>query len=177
MNSNSFNFDLVDTEKPEVVVQKAIKQIDEATRGYVTGNIEEYSGEITSYTKKVGLGVALATFSANTETIDINIQQDLGELDTQKNRYEVYILVKGLQHYKYRIMFLDYKTVSYPVTVVLNERLAEEYSQNKREYTFLIGSMKELENMVDKIINSDTMIKLLQNLINEAIREENKAKI
>lgn len=63
-------------------------------------------------------------------------------------------------------------TISYPVKIVLNEELAYEYCQ-KQKYAFSISSMKQLEDLMDKIINSQTMIKLPQSLINEAIRQEN----
>ena len=32
--------------------------------------------------------------------------------------------------------------------------------------------MKELEDMLDIVINSDTMLTLIQNLINESLRQE-----
>lgn len=70
-------------------------------------------------------------------------------------------------------MFVDYGTISYPVTIVMNEELAVEYS-GRRNDRFLIGSMKELEEMMNAIMNSDTMIVLFQNLINEALRQESK---
>lgn len=97
----------------------------------------------------------------------------MGVCDNEQYKYEVYISVKGLEYYKYRIMFLEHGTIAYPVKIVLSEELAYEYSQ-KKIYTFNIDTMKALEDMMDKIINSQTMVKLLQSLINEAIRQENE---
>ena len=68
-------------------------------------------------------------------------------------------------------MFVDYGSISYPVTIVLNEMLAIEYS-GKRNDTYYIDSMKELENMLDIVLNSDSMIGFIQKLIDESLRQE-----
>lgn len=172
MNNEIFKFDLVDKLTPEMVIENSLKQIKEATKGYVIGEIKEYGGAIYSYVKKTGIAASLAELQVGSETTRINIQDDLGEQDDDKNnRFEVFITAKELHHYKYRLMFVDYGTVSYPVTIVMNEALAVEYS-GKRSYTFQIGSMKELENMMDVILNCETFVRLVQSLIYESMRRE-----
>ena len=52
MNKETFSFELVDKDKPEIVIKNSLRQIDEATRGYVKGNIEKYDGQIRTYKKK-----------------------------------------------------------------------------------------------------------------------------
>lgn len=42
MDKETFSFELVDKDKPEIVIKNSLRQIDEATRGYVKGNIEKY---------------------------------------------------------------------------------------------------------------------------------------
>lgn len=123
--------------------------------------------------KQRHLKVAAGLGALRNGTIHVDIQNELGEQTNKRNRFEVFITAKGLEHYKYRLMFVDYGTISYPVTIVMNEELAVEYS-GRRNDRFLIGSMKELEEMMNVIMNSDTMIALLQNLINEALRQESK---
>ena len=54
----------------------------------------------------------------------------------------------------------------------MNEDLAIEYC-GRRNTTFHIESMKKLEEMLDRILQSKMMLSLIQNLINEAIRKEN----
>lgn len=171
MDKNLFSFELVDKDTPDTVIKNVLKQIEEATNGYVIGNIGEYDGPISSYTKEVGIGVGLSSLC--TETIKVNIQDELGEQNKKSNRFEVFISVKGLEHYKYRLMFVDYGSISYPVTVVMNEELAVAYSR-RRSDKFRIDSMKELEDMMNTVINSEVMIKLIQNLINESLRQEAK---
>lgn len=119
-----------------------------------------------------------ATLSSIKQNRDykVDIQEDLGEQSKEDHRYEVFLTVKGLEHYRYRLMFVDYGAISYPVTIVLNEMLAIEYS-GKRNDIYYIDSMKELENMLDVVINSESMIDFIQKLINESLRQERVEKV
>lgn len=172
MNKEKFTFELIDKYAPEVVIRNLLKQIEEETKGYVIGNIERYDGPIYTYTKRgSGITAVLGTIQPVSETVDI--QQDLGEQDPEQNKFEVFLSVKGLEHYKYRMMFVEYGTISYPVTIIMNEDLAVAYS-GRRKSIFTIESMKKLEEMLDVIINSDMMVSFIQSLINESLRQENK---
>lgn len=167
MDSRNFTFELKDKYTPEKVIENFLCQVNEATQGYVIGKIIPYDGPIQSYTKNTGLSVVTTTFK---ETI-VDIQEKLGEQDEERHRYEVFLTAKNLEHYKYRMMFVNYGAIAYPVTIVLNEVLSEEYC-GKRIDTFLINNMSELESMMETIINSQTLITLIQNLINESLRKE-----
>ncbi len=100
-----------------------------------------------------------------------DIQEKLGALDNEKHRYEVFLTAKGLEHYRYRMMFVDYGTVSYPVRIVLNETLAIAYS-GKCIDMFYIDSMREMEELMEAVINCDAVVSLIQSLINESMRQE-----
>ena len=76
-----------------------------------------------------------------------------------------------MDNYKYRLMFVDYGAVSYPVTIILNEELAEEYSGTMND-SFLIDSMKELEDLLERVINSQALLRIIQSLRKESIRRE-----
>jgi len=167
MDKKNFTFELLDKYTPDKVIENFLAQIKEATQGYVIGNIIPYDGPIQSYKKNNGLNVVTMTFK---ETM-VDIQEKLGEQDDEKHRYEVFLTVEGLEHYKYRMMFVDYGAIAYPVTIVMNEALSEEYC-GKRIDTFLIESMGELETMMETVINSKTMMVLIQNLINEFLRKK-----
>lgn len=167
MNKEMFSFELLDKYPPEVVIRNILGQIKEATEEYVIGNIEQYDGHIFSYTKKNGL----ASLQTVLEPTNIDIQAELGAQGTENHKFEVFLTVKGLEHYRYRMMFVEYGSVAYPATVVMNEALAIEYS-DKRDFVFRVNSMKNLEDMLNKVINSKTMLSLIQNLINEALRQE-----
>jgi len=172
MDKNGFCFELVDNTTPEEVIKKSIEQIGEKTKQYVFGVVSPYSGQIYSYTKPVGLTAALNSMRTS-GTIDVDIQDELGEISDEFHRYEVYLSVKNMDNYKYRLMFVDYGAVAYPVTLVLNEEIMEEYSTQRRD-VYIIDSMQELEDLLDKIINSQTLIKLIQSLIYESLRREAK---
>lgn len=118
----------------------------------------------------------MSSIQTKSETIKVDIQEDLGEQSKEDHRYEVFLTVKGLEHYRYRLMFVDYGAISYPITIVLNEMLAIEYS-GRRNDIYYIDSMKELENMLDVVINSESMIDFIQKLINESLRQERVEKV
>jgi len=169
MNKETFSFELVDKDKPEVVIKNSLRQIVEATRGYVIGNIEKYDGQIQTYKKN--LGIVMPNLQ---QEVTVNIQEDLGEQNSENYKYEVYLTVKGLEHYKYRMMFVYHSTLSYPVMIVMNDSLAIEYSGGQMKDVFWIESMKDLNELMTRVINSDTMESLIQKLINESLRQEIK---
>ena len=169
MNTETFSFELVDKDKPEIVIKNSLRQIDEATRGYVKGNIEKYDGQIRSYKKNLGLVIPTLQ-----KEVTIDIQKDLGEQNNEDYKFEVFLTVKGLEHYKYRMMFVNHETLSYPVMIVMNDNMAVEYSGGQIKDIFWIESMKELEELMSRVINSDTMESLIQKLINESLRQEIK---
>lgn len=169
MNKEIFSFELVDKDKPEVVIKNSLQQIDEATQGYVSGKIEKYDGQIRTYKKNLGIVIPRLQ-----QEVTVDIQNDLGEQNNENYKYEVYLAVKGLEHYKYRMMFVNHGTLSYPVTIVMNDSLAVEYSGGQIKDVFWIESMKDLEELMARVIDSDTMKSLLQKLINESLRQEIK---
>ena len=169
MNTETFSFELVDKDKPEIVIKNSLRQIDEATRGYVKGNIEKYDGQIRSYKKNLGLVIPTLQ-----KEVTIDIQKDLGEQNNEDYKFEVFLTVKGLEHYKYRMMFVNHGTLSYPVTIIMNDSLAVEYSGGQMKDIFWIESMKELEELMSRVINYDTMESLIQKLINESLIKEIK---
>ena len=70
MNNEIFKFDLVDKLTPEMVIENSLKQIKEATKGYVIGEIKEYEG---NYVKKSGLAASLAGLQLGSEKTQIDI--------------------------------------------------------------------------------------------------------
>lgn len=72
------------------------------------------------------------------------------------------------------MMFVQHGTLSYPVMIVMSNSLAIEYSGGRISDIFWIESMKDLEELMNKVINSDTMESFIQKLINESLRQEIK---
>lgn len=175
MKKENFCFKLKDTKSPDQVVREYANQVSQCTNNMVICEIKPYDGMITSYVKKSAWVEAVSAWGrTNEDTIDI--QNDLGEQSEVENKYEVYLTVKGLEHYKYRIMFIRYGAISYPVSVVLNEDIAEAYS-GKSQYEYEIESMDELKKLLEQIFDTEYSIKLIQSLIYEAMRQEAKNEV
>lgn len=173
MDKSKFTFELVDTLTPDTVIRNAIKQIEEVTEGYVSGVIDTYDGPIHNYTKITGWAAAVSALQKSSE-VSVDIQESLGEQDNEDHRFEVYLSAKALKHYKYRIMFLQFGTVSYPAQVVMNDDLAT-VCLGKFKNTLEVETMAELEELINAILESEIMIKLIQSLINESLRKEAQA--
>ena len=114
----------------------------------------------------------MEVLTSTEKTEHVDIQEDLGEQSDRDNKFEVYLSVKGLDHYKYRMMFVHYRAISYPVTIVLSEDLADVSGHYKD--SFEVVSVSELENLMQVLIKSEFLRNLIQNLINEALRIENQ---
>ena len=102
MNKKTFNFELKDTMSPEEVIIESGKKIAECTNDMVICNVDVYEGQTKSYVKKNNLWAATEAFNKVEETVDI--QDVLGEQSGIDNKFEVFLSVKGLENYKYRIM-------------------------------------------------------------------------
>lgn len=166
-----FDFNLVSKDIPYDVIKKIIAQISVCTHDYVKCEIGEYVGEIRSYES-----IPWRSVSKLTEKKYVDIQQEMGEINSEDNKFEVYLIVKGLDTYKYRICFIEYGSISYPVSIILNDDIALNCMDKViDEYT--IENQSELENTIEKIISSDYLSSILQNLIYEAIRRENQASV
>ena len=165
----NFKFELKDTNPPEVVIRQVFEEIAVVTNGYVFVELAEYLNPITAYVRKNSLNVMTEMFSEKT----IDIQSDLGEIKAERHRYEVYLKSKVMENYKYRLFFVNYETMAYPVEIVVDEKLAEG-AFNQTRTVFVKDNMTALEEMLEKIKYSDFFKRLIQNIINESIRRENK---
>ena len=158
---------------PEEVIIESARDIGECTNEMVICNVGPYDGETKSYIKKNSYATIARTLqSMEEETVDI--QDSLGEQSGIENKYEVFLSVKGLEYYKYRIMFLKYGAIAYPVQVVLNEDIAEAYN-GKKQYIYDVESMQDLKTMFETIINTDFCTNLIQSLIYESMRQSRKS--
>lgn len=71
------------------------------------------------------------------------------------------------------MFFVRYGSISYPVTIVLNRDIAEK-SLGKTQTKYFISNEDNLRDMLNEIINSSYIFSIVQSLINEALRRENK---
>lgn len=173
MNDKKFSFELKDTKTADEVVKEYSNKISEWTNGMVLCEIVPYDGVTETYIKRSGFAVAAEALAGIEKDVTVDIQQYLGEQSELDNKFEVCLTVKGLEYYKYRIMFIRYGAIAYPVNVVLNEDIAKAYS-GKSQYKYLVESMIDLEEMVEQIFETEYCTKLIQSLIYEAMRQEKK---
>ncbi len=174
MEQAKFNFNLQDNKEPVTVIEEALKQVESVTKGYVSGKVAAYSGPIFPYKKIIHYGNPLSQFHGYDEEKTIDIQEYLGEQDENEYKFEVFLSVRDVPTYKYRLMFVRYTSISYPVTVVLNEDVAVAYS-DKRNTVLEVKTMRELQDILNLILNSEFITTLLQSLIYEALRRETRA--
>lgn len=153
----------------DMMLEMGIKYEFPANKIYKNQNAEK----LHKHVKKNNLWAATEAFNKVEETVDI--QDVLGEQSGIDNKFEVFLSVKGLEYYKYRIMFLRYGAIAYPVEVVLNEDIAEAYN-GKKQYIYDVDSMEELKTMFETIINTDFCTNLIQSLIYESMRQSRKDK-
>lgn len=173
MNDIKFDFELKDTKTADEVVRDYSKKIAEWTQGKVLCEVTPYDGATESYKKRSSWTVAAGALAEIDKDITVDIQQDLGEQSELNNQFEVYLTVKGLEYYKYRIMFIRYGAIAYPVNIVMNEDIAKAYG-GKTQYKYVVESMNDLEQMVEQIFTTEYCRKLIQSLIYEAMRQEQK---
>ena len=89
--------------------------------------------------------------SSLTEGEYVDIQNNLGDVSGGRFKFELYITSTVTPNYRYRIMFVQYGIVFYPVTLVLDEAIATELGQQQQ---IEIGTPNEFENSLGAILNS-----------------------
>lgn len=171
--SNSYNFDLVDEMAPDQVINEVIKDIETDSRGYVSAHLAKYDGPIYSYKTTRETGLSAMSTLMTPKTIEVDIQDRLGELGNEEKKYELYLSVKGIEKYKYRIMFVAFGTITYPVTIVLNDDIADDIF-SRFSYVQEVDSMEDLNTLMQQVLSCHSLTKVIQNLINEALRKERK---
>jgi hypothetical protein len=166
--TNKFNFDGkidfndVDLTSPKIVVETLIKDLSEATNNIVEGKIEEYNGPIHSYTDNGinAIKVALGNVSRH-----VNIQEKLGEISNSNEKYEFYLKTPLYEHYKFRVCFIKYGVGNYPVEVVLEQGIVNDMYGYDEDYVLECNNKSEFEELIINILNSDRIIKIMQELV------------
>ena len=121
--------------------------IKQKTGGVIIAKIAEYTGPILS------------------KTDDDNIfawQTELGDISNSVFAYELFITSIAAPNYKYRVMIIHYAIDLYPVTIVLDESIAVEFS-NKQELK--CKSYDEFILYLKIILNSRRLKKVISALL------------
>jgi hypothetical protein len=167
------NFDTQPTDTPRDIVQFQCDSLGEITGGIIVAKVEEYSEPIVSHSVMSAYdNITLINKAAQTVR-EFNVQDTLGEVADGKFRYEFYISSAASPNYKYRVLFLQFGVSMYPVTIVMDEDIAEELKLN---YQISCTGQDEFEATLEAIINSKKVGKVVSSLLGMA-KKERKASV
>lgn len=158
------NFDPIDLTAPDKVIRNLCDQLSEETNGYVVAAIEEYNGKIESYTQKSSMATVAAMLGESEKKICI--QNSLGKIGNEVKRFEFYLKTPTYEDYKFRVLFIEYGTGNYPVKVVLEMGVANEVLDSHGGYKIICKNPDELEDLIFRVLTSEYIIHVMQELIN-----------
>lgn len=154
------NFENVDLTAPNVVLEHFSKQISDETNNIICGNVINYDGAIMSSHKSIVPSIKLAL----EQTVDV--QESLGKIGDVTNKFEFYLSTPSFENYKYRICFLEFGVANYPVSVVLEQSIADSINlQANSNYVVKCDNNEEFKELVFKVISSKRVIEVMQELI------------
>lgn len=162
---NKLNFANTNKTAPYIIIKKFADQIEKETKGMIKGAVEVYDGPVDSYIPSTFLSVVQDTLAKPMKKIDI--QESLGKQGEALIQYEFYLSTPVFEQYKYRICFIQYNMANYPVKIVLEQSVADELNLqgDNSNYIFSCDNWAEFENLITKVIYSEKIISIMQELI------------
>lgn len=100
---------------------------------------------------------------ANMSINKFDVQSKLGE-ETAESKfvYELYLTSQSMPKYKYRICFIYYGVLLYPVGISLEKEIANELGVPNAEFT--VDTQDDFEEYLRRILGSKKVTLLIQNL-------------
>ena len=160
--SGKLDFSEIDMTAPDIVIAEILSQLPGETHGHIMGKISAYDGHIMSYTAK---GISSLSIALGTKDREVDIQEELGKLGTEANKFECYLYTPEYEKYKYRMFFMRYNVSNYPVTIVLDNSVSESISGVNSGYIYTCNTRSELEELMIRILTSKRIIGVMQELI------------
>lgn len=169
--TGKLDFGDIDLTAPDKVIDEFLTQLPEETNGIICGKIEPYGGAVFSYKRKGLSGLSEVLGTADKK---VDIQNDLGKIGQDTHKFECYLYTPEYEKYKYRLFFVKYDVAHYPVSIILDESIANSISEVNSGYIYTCNTREELENLIYKVFSSKRIIIVMQELIriNQAKREE-----
>ena len=175
--NEKLQFDNFDLTPPTDFLDNIIDQIKIQTNGNIIGKYLNYKGEIKKNKKTIfkpqsyGLATIASLCSPSKfedEVVSVNIQNDLGILNKEVFKYELFLTTPYYEQYKFRICFLQNTIATYPVKVVLEQNIADEVNKKgiNSNYIFYCNTPTEFENLMLDIFNSKRIKEVMQEIIN-----------
>ena len=161
--ADKLDFSEIDLTEPDKVIEDILGQLNEETQGIVTGEISAYNGPVMSYTTTVpSIGSVIGNF---TQEKHVDIQNSLGKVGAETQKFECSLYTVGYAKYRYRIFFMQYGIAHYPVQFILEESIAHSIGGNGASYIFTCNRREEVEDLIFKILYSKKVIGVMQELI------------
>lgn len=156
------DFSDIDLTAPDKVIEDILSQLPGETNGIILGEIKEYDGYVTSYTKPGFSSITTVLGAADKE---VNIQNDLGKLGQETHKFECVLYTPQYDKYKYRMFFIKYGIANYPVNIILEESVAKSVSGTNSGYILTCNTRTELEELIINILTSKKIISVMQEII------------
>ena len=151
---------------PEVVVREFSAVLKQRTGGAVVGKVEDYDGTIW-LTQDESISSGHGVISED--------NAELGPLGGERRVYEFYLSTPNYKNYEYRVFFMYYGYSMYPVSIILDPIVADELhpGQYRNDHITCV-SRENLEKMLSDIMNTGTMISVMQGLIDASLIYKDK---
>ena len=156
---------------PNEIVEFQCNYLYKAAQGRVMAKMADYTGPVSSYTRP-GFGDVMNVIGKTMKSIPVDIQEDLGDIGRLPNRFftfEFFLTSSHTPNYKYRIMFFRYEIDYYPLTIVLDDEIANDMGVEQR---LTCENEDVFKAVLAKIINSAKVEKVIQNLYNLSRKAE-----
>lgn len=169
---SKLDFQKEDLTEPLTVVSQIASKVVEETHSYVKCEIKKYDGPTDSYSETNGIMTMVDLLAASSHIH--NIQNDLGEIESTECKYEMFLAASKFPNYKFRILFFTYKIGGYPVDLILEQGVANEFNvDGKGNYRVRVNSADELKQSIILIISTKRIIDIIQALIDASRQEPN----
>lgn len=148
---------------PKNILEEQCTYLNKMTNEIIIGRVEEYSGNIDSYIIP-GFSDALKPLNDIFTEKKVNIQSALGEMGERQFTYEFFLTSRVTPDYKFRVLFMQYGIMGYPVKIVLEEGIADEIDA-EHGYIYSVQSQEEYEEVLGKVLNSTRITDIVTRLI------------
>ncbi len=152
---------------PKKILEEQCGYLYEETEEIVIGRVAEYIGSIKDgpYQMSIFTGKKDESFVDTWPGTYRNIQAALGEMGDSQFTYEFFLTSKGTPDYKFRVFFMQYGLAGYPVTIALEEGIADEINHSDDGYTYHVQNKKEYEELLSRIFSSKRFGEILTKLM------------
>lgn len=171
--NGKLDFEEIDLTPPDKVIEGILNQLPKETNGIISGKIVAYEGNIFSDRISILSGLQGAFKSVDKLT---DVQSSLGEIGGEKHKFECFLYTPEYDKYKYRMFFAEYGIANYPVSIVLEESIAENLQGADFGYVYRCSERRNLEELMVSILRTKRIVQVMQELIriNQVKKKEDK---